>query len=178
MLFGGFAESQLEDFKGAATDVEEIAEGYGYLSDSDLEDDGGEKSSSSKRTAKSKTRPFDLSEKDKIVCETHVEHVEKGKVIKIPDIAFVTSVENNRFLLCISLTCDLRFQAFLLYLYTDAIDFAPFGSAENRKSRSQDISSEEIVPRPSPKSIYRLADKVFIPSLLRLSLPGSDVPLP
>ena len=48
-----------------------------------------------------------------------------------------------------------------MYLYTDAIDFAPFGSEENRRSRSTEIAnpSEDKVPRPSPKSIYRLADK-------------------
>jgi hypothetical protein len=55
-----------------------------------------------------------------------------------------------------------RFQAFLMYLYTDAIDFAPFGSEVNRRSRSAEIvdPSDNKVPRPSPKSIYRLADKV------------------
>ena len=49
-----------------------------------------------------------------------------------------------------------------MYLYTDDIEFAPYGSEENRKSRSADIvfSSEDSIPRPSPKSIYRLADKV------------------
>jgi hypothetical protein len=49
-----------------------------------------------------------------------------------------------------------------MYLYTDVIEFASFGSEENRKSRSANIvnTSEDEVPRPSPKSIYRLADKV------------------
>ena len=49
-----------------------------------------------------------------------------------------------------------------MYLYTDEIEFAPFGSKENRTSRSAEIvtPSEDKVPRPSPKSIYRLADKV------------------
>ena len=42
------------------------------------------------------------------------------------------------------------------------IEFAPFGSEENRRSWSTEIvgSSDYKVPRPSPKSIYRLADKV------------------
>lgn len=55
-----------------------------------------------------------------------------------------------------------RFQAFLLYLYTNSIEFAPYGSEDNRKSRSAEIVSvsEDSIPRPSPKSIYRLADKV------------------
>jgi hypothetical protein len=49
-----------------------------------------------------------------------------------------------------------------MYLYTNTIEFAPFGSEENRRSRSAEIAtpSNDKVPRPSPKSIYRLADKV------------------
>ena len=49
-----------------------------------------------------------------------------------------------------------------MYLYTDTIEFAPFGSEENRRSRSVEIVTpyDDKVPRPSPKSIYRLADKV------------------
>jgi len=49
-----------------------------------------------------------------------------------------------------------------MYLYTNAIEFAPFGSRENRRSRGAEIAtpSDDNVPRPSPKSIYRLADKV------------------
>ena len=51
-----------------------------------------------------------------------------------------------------------------MYLYTGVISFAPFGSRENRRSRSAEIitPSDDEVPRPSPKSIYRLADKVNI----------------
>ena len=66
---------------------------------------------------------------------------------------------NSRFL---NLSTGQSFQAFLLYLYTNSIEFAPFGSEENRKSRSSEIAwtSEEQIPTPSPKSIYRLADKV------------------
>ena len=57
------------------------------------------------------------------------------------------------------------FQAFLLYLYTGRIEFAPFGSTGNRKTRAAEIVSlvPDRVPRPSPKSIYRLADKVCSP---------------
>ena len=49
-----------------------------------------------------------------------------------------------------------------MYLYTCEIEFAPFGSEENRRSRSTEMvdPSDYEVPRPSPKSIYRLADKV------------------
>ena len=54
-----------------------------------------------------------------------------------------------------------------MYLYTGVIEFAPFGSEENRKSRGAEIvdPSDDKVPRPSPKSIYRLADKVCSLSL-------------
>ena len=53
-----------------------------------------------------------------------------------------------------------------MYLYTDVIEFAPFGSEENRRSRSAEIAitSDDKVPRSSPKSIYRLADKVWTQS--------------
>ncbi|KAF9785394.1 hypothetical protein BJ322DRAFT_1141113 [Thelephora terrestris] len=78
----------------------------------------------------------------------------KGAIIKIHDIALIT------------------FQAFLVYLYTGHIEFAPYGSKENRWSRSKEIVSlsEDSIPRPSPKSIYRLADKYDTPPLKRLAL--------
>ena len=49
-----------------------------------------------------------------------------------------------------------------MYLYTGAIAFAPFGSEENRRSRRVGIGKlpDDNVSPPSPKSIYRLADKV------------------
>ena len=49
-----------------------------------------------------------------------------------------------------------------MYLYTGAIEFAPFGSEEHRKLRRAEIvdPSDDKVPRPSPKSIYQLANKV------------------
>jgi hypothetical protein len=96
VLFGDFAESKSKDFKGAI-DEEDFAEEYGYLSDSDLEDDEDEKLSL-KRASKSETRsfdPFSISGEDKIACEDHEEHIEKGKVVKIPDVAFVTWVESS-----------------------------------------------------------------------------------
>ncbi|KAF9643633.1 hypothetical protein BDM02DRAFT_1403367 [Thelephora ganbajun] len=162
MLFGNFAESQSKDFE-EAIDEEESAEDYGYSSDSDLEDDEDEKTTLPKHTAESKVHPFGLFTtpgEDKIVCEEYEEHVEKGKVIKIPDMAFVT------------------FQAFLVYLYMNAIEFAPSGSEENRRSRSAEIAtpSDNKIPRPSPKSIYRLADKVCTRSPRLTQRSGSDKP--
>jgi len=93
VLFGNFAESQAKDFKEEIDD-DESAEDYGYLSDSDLEDDEDERVALFKHTTKSKPHPFDplaiSGEEKKIICEEHEEHVEKGKVVKIPDMAFVT----------------------------------------------------------------------------------------
>ena len=49
----------------------------------------------------------------------------------------------------------------LRYLYTDEIEFAPWGSAERREARAlEEISESYGIPKPSPKSVYRLADKV------------------
>ena len=44
-----------------------------------------------------------------------------------------------------------------MYLYTCEIEFAPFGSEENRRSRSTEMvdSSDYEVPRPSPRSLDR-----------------------
>jgi len=98
VLFGNFLESQSKDFK-EAIDEEESAEDYGYLSDSDLEDDEDEKVAFFKHTTKSKFRSFDpfaIPGEDKKICEEHEEHVDKGKVVKIPDMAFVTWVQVSR----------------------------------------------------------------------------------
>ena len=94
MLFGNFAESQSKDFNKEEIDDEEYAEDYGYLSDSDLEDDEDEKVASFKYTGKLAARsshPFGVPGEDKRnLCEEHEECVEKGKIVKIPDMAFVT----------------------------------------------------------------------------------------
>ena len=96
MLFGNFAESQSKDFN-EAIDEEEYTEDYGYLSDSDLEDDGDEKPPPLYPTSKSNS---DLSGENKIVCGGHEECIEMGKVVKIPDIAFVTCVKvDNSFII-------------------------------------------------------------------------------
>ena len=87
-------ESQSKDFSKEEIDAEESAEDYGYLSDSDLEDDEDEKVASFRCTGRPKVHPFDpfgtSGEDRRIPHEEHEEHVEKGKVVKIPDMAFVT----------------------------------------------------------------------------------------
>jgi hypothetical protein len=70
VLFGNFSESQSKDFKEAVNE-EESADDYGYLSDSDLEEDEDEKPSF-KHTNKPKINsfdPFPAPSEDKIVCE-------------------------------------------------------------------------------------------------------------
>ena len=99
VLFRNSAEAQLEDFSKDAIDQEESAEDYGYSSDSDLEDDEDEKVASFNQETESKAHLFDPfaihGEDKKILCEEHEEHVDKGKVVKIPDMAFVTWVQTE-----------------------------------------------------------------------------------
>jgi len=126
VLFGGFAESQSEDFNKGAVGEDGSAEHYGYSSDSDLEDSDDEKDTPPEPVTKSKVHPFRQfsrrwirsspsnsetgrtklgsggntggeclpvpipSEDEKTLREEHEEHVDKGKVVKIPDMAFVT----------------------------------------------------------------------------------------
>jgi len=83
-----------------------------------------------------------------------------GKVVVIEDVAFVTYVGLLSPYGRTKVTCN-RFQAMLRYLYTDEIEFAPWGSMEGRNARALEKISESYgIPKPSPKSIYRLADKV------------------
>jgi len=83
-----------------------------------------------------------------------------GKVVVIEDVAFVTYVGLPSPYARTKITCN-RFQALLRYLYTDEIEFAPWGSTERREARAlEKVSKSYRIPKPSPKSIYRLADKV------------------
>ena len=107
------------------------------------------------------------SNEDTDVPGYYEEKIGEGKVIKVQDVAFVTYVPHSS---PVALTTNrpdvLSFQAFLFYLYTGHIEFAPFGSEANRKTRAAEIGSlaPDRVPRPSPKSMYRLADKVYTPA--------------
>lgn len=94
MLFGNFEESKLKDFGKEEIFDEESATNYGYLSDSDLEDDEDERLTPFKNASKPKVHPFDpfaiSGEDSRIFCEEHEERVEKGKIAPIADVAFVT----------------------------------------------------------------------------------------
>jgi hypothetical protein len=97
VLFGDFAEAQPRNF-GEVIDEEDFAEDYGYSSDSDLEDEEDQlralQNTPTQDTTQSEVQdPSDslaISSGDKIVYEDHAERVERGKVAKIPDVAFVT----------------------------------------------------------------------------------------
>ena len=80
VLFGSFAEAQSRDFNEETIDEEEIAQEYGYSSDSDLEDD------EDRAVAPVAVPP----EEKKILGGEHDERIEKGKMVKIPDMALVT----------------------------------------------------------------------------------------
>ena len=101
VLFGTFAESELQNFS-ESPDKTECAESYGYCSDSDLEEE--EDFTNSKETPK-RTRatvrghPFDplcfpLAENKPAYAE-YKENLEKGKVIRIQDMAFITQVSRT-----------------------------------------------------------------------------------
>ena len=93
VLFGNFAEAQPRDFK-EAIDGEETTEDYEYFSDSDLEDDEDEKNTSSKEKTRPMSHPFDPFvtpyEERRTPSEENEERIGEGKVVKIPDVAFVT----------------------------------------------------------------------------------------
>ena len=92
MLFGDFAESQLRDFNEEVLD-NEFAENYGYSSDSDLGDDEGESLFSFEDATEPKAPSVDtleVSGESKSACEHRKECLERGKIVKIPDMAFVT----------------------------------------------------------------------------------------
>ena len=93
MFFGNFAEAQPRDFK-EAIDKEETTEDYGYLSDSDLEDDEDETNISFEEKTRPIPHPFDPfvapHEERRPLNEENEERVGEGKVVKIPDVAFVT----------------------------------------------------------------------------------------
>ena len=92
MLFGDFAESQSKNFTDPIHE-EESTEDYGYLSDSDLEDNEDEKVSPFNNTGESKGDklcPPAVPASDGNFFEVQEERTEEGKVVKIPDMAFVT----------------------------------------------------------------------------------------
>ena len=97
MLFGDFAEARPRNF-GEVIDEEDFATDYGYSSDSDLEDEEDQLRALQHTVAEDAIQsevqdPSDspaISSGDNMVFEDHEECVEQGKVVRIPDMAFVT----------------------------------------------------------------------------------------
>ena len=101
MLSEDFAGSESEDLKDPL-DEAESADVYGYLSDSDLED--GRELPEVRSPSLESAEPTGVNlpppacrhlsinheNNEDIPCEFHQERVEKYKVVKISDIAFVT----------------------------------------------------------------------------------------
>ena len=91
VLFGNFAEAELRDFDDDFAN-EEPTEDYGYYSDSDLEDDEDEKGSNPAHDA-SRTGPAIPPHSPGgggPYYANHTELTNKGKIVRIPDIAFST----------------------------------------------------------------------------------------
>jgi hypothetical protein len=82
VLFGNFSEAELRDFDDDIGSNGSAAEDYGYHSDSDLEDD--EDGNDKLNAGPSKQSHCSVGE------SYHTELINKGKIVKIPDIAFVT----------------------------------------------------------------------------------------
>ena len=132
------------------------AEYCDYLSDSDLEDDV--------EVAEPVKKDHRMEERDKNSSEGagfRDELDRQGKVVVLRGVSYLTLVTVD-FPSPYLLTDLGRFQALVMYLYTGEIDFAPFGSKSNRELRTPELLStaEDTIPRPSPKSIYRIADMV------------------
>ena len=97
MLFGGFAGARSRNFREVIYG-DEFAEDYGYESNSDLEDVGDGLRIPQSVVAEDATPPEvqdptnspAISSEGNIVCEDHKECAEQGKVVKIPDVAYVT----------------------------------------------------------------------------------------
>jgi hypothetical protein len=97
VLFGTFAEAGSKDFS-EPLDGSECGEDYGYYSDSDLEedDDSADSKESLNQTGPARGHPFDpfcfhfTDNKPTLICGEHKEELEKGKVIKVQDMAFIT----------------------------------------------------------------------------------------
>ena len=132
------------------------AEDYDYLSDSDLEDDV-EVAEPVKRDHFLETQNRDPSPGQGFYNELN----RQGNVVVLRGVSYLTSAAVD-FPSPYLLTDLGRFQALVMYLYTGEIDFTPFGCDPNRELHAPGLSSaeEDTIPRPSPKSIYRIADMV------------------
>ncbi|KAF9648598.1 hypothetical protein BDM02DRAFT_2211634 [Thelephora ganbajun] len=184
-------EDDVEDIREGFPDlIEAFSDNYDYSSDSDLEVDDEEVRSprveepqavaeairldedtsttlnnekcgdilhTEREDARSETSVASVSEMQSALAE--LEEINHGtidlkhfaKTVVIQEVAFIT------------------LRAALRYLYTNDIEFAPPRSSKSRENTEGGREPPQV-PRPSPKSIYRLAMKYNIPGLKMIAL--------
>ena len=97
---------------------------------------------------------------DDLQSETKSRTVTKaGRVVFLDDIAYTTYVHHLYWIgcACVDALCILRWKAFIFYSYFEELNFAPLKSEHKTRQRDEDPGN---APLCSPKSMYRLADKV------------------
>ncbi|KAJ7159561.1 hypothetical protein C8R46DRAFT_814906, partial [Mycena filopes] len=137
----GFSESAIVDLDLHESEDQSFNE-YGYDSDSDLESDAEENS-----TPVVNKKSSSESEPDGKVASGSKSSGRKGRVIVLKDTAFTT------------------WKALIYYLYTRRVNFRPLKS-----EGPQEANSTVKGPTCSPKSMYRLADKLGLEDLQGLAL--------
>ncbi|KAJ7769901.1 hypothetical protein B0H16DRAFT_1452281 [Mycena metata] len=145
----GFAESSIVDLDEHGP-VDSQFDGYGYDSDSDLDSEGEDEdeelrtissvSSSSVSSASSSNSDQTPHEVSSSRSTSNIGHPRRGRVVVLKDTAHKT------------------WKALLYYLYTRRINFSPL-----RSEGSKIVAADG--PRCSPKSMYRLADKLGLNDL-------------
>ena len=133
MLSGAFLESEVKDFSETVDDGE-FAEEYGYSSDSDLEEDWDFESPAPPPGHPQPPQPEALYGEYK-------EHIRKGRVLKIQDVAFITYVfpKPNLFLSQLGAVSKLS-----CYICTQI-------QSHSHHSDPKKIGSREVPKLPGPK---------------------------
>ncbi|KAL6308089.1 hypothetical protein BKA93DRAFT_765334, partial [Sparassis latifolia] len=182
LLSGGFMESQV-----TALDAENhlpqnlFTNEYDYDSDSDLDDDedetDGQGSQAAPLTPKSKLADIRDEENISALTFREVENLEvpstsNEKILDASD-AIQTLPRGGRIGRTVYIK-DIAFrtwQAFIFYVYTGKIEFAPLKS-QGQSGRDASVDERAMLSRPprcSPKSMYRLAEKYDMKELKDLA---------
>ncbi|KAJ6569196.1 hypothetical protein B0H19DRAFT_1065962 [Mycena capillaripes] len=140
----GFSESAVVDLDSHQP-TEQTFEDYGYDSDSDLESEGEEEPTAVLQPSSLNVERKSIEEVSDVSPSIRGHGVRMGHVIVLRDTAFQT------------------WKALLYYLYTRRVNFRPLKS-EGPKEVAV------IGPTCSPKSMYRLADKLGLEELQALAL--------
>ncbi|EIN11190.1 hypothetical protein PUNSTDRAFT_131368 [Punctularia strigosozonata HHB-11173 SS5] len=159
----GFQEGNLRDLHESSPPEEhDCTETYGYDSDSDLEYENPDVNenimfptsvSEGQEYSGDESRLKDADEKqalpERYQSKSSQPTGRMGRVVFIKDIAFIT------------------WQAYLFYIYTGKITFAPLTS----EPRERKLEHPYDEPEPSsPKSMYRLAEKIGDQKLQQIAL--------